>query len=126
MARGNAEIVREVYAGFARREFPASAFHEDICWETNPNLPDAGVHRGLDAVRTYFADWVGGWHAVETEIERLTERGDKVIALLHGSFQLSAGSKPFESDFGHVWTLRDGKVVYVRATADRTDPELAQ
>ena len=126
MPRGNVEIVRDVYARFARREFPVSAFHDDICWETNPELPDAGVHRGIDAVRAYFNEWVAGWHSVDTRVEQLTERGDRVIALVHGSFQLAPDSRAFESDFGHIWTLRDGKVAYVRATADRTDPELAQ
>ena len=126
MARGNVEIVREVYASLARRKFPDSAFHDDICWETSPNLPDAGVHRGVEAVRAYFTEWVGGWHAVESEVEQLTASGDRVIALVHGSFQLAPDSRSFESDFGHIWTLRDGKIAYVRATADRTDPEVAQ
>lgn len=126
MTQGNAEVVRGVYESFARQEFPADLFHEDVCWETSPELPDAGVHRGIDAVRSYFSDWVAAWHAVGSEVEHLFERGDRVITLIHGTFQLLPDSQPFEADYGHVWTLRDGKVIQVRATADRADPELTE
>ncbi len=123
MASENLELVRGVYAAFARHEFPAEGFAEEVCWETTPDLPDAGVHRGIEAVRRFFADWVAGWHDVSNEVDELIDRGDRVVALVRGRFQLQPGSRPFERDYAHVWTVRDGKIVYVRST-DRSDPEV--
>jgi ketosteroid isomerase-like protein len=124
MSQENVEIVRRVYESFARHEFPADALADDVCWETNPNLPDADIHRGVDAVRRYFRDWVGAWHEVENEVEELIDRGGEVVALVHGRFRLTPDARPFEADYAHIWTLRDGQVVYVKSTADRSAPEL--
>jgi ketosteroid isomerase-like protein len=68
-------------------------------------------------VRAYFRDWVGGWRQVESNVEQLVDRGDEVVALIHGRYRLRPTAPPFEAGCAPVWTVRDGKAVYARATS---------
>ena len=56
----------------------------------------------------------------EVNVERLIDRGDEVIALIHGSYRLSAEGQP--NDYAHGWTLRDGKAEHARALGSRELP----
>jgi hypothetical protein len=44
-----------------------------------------------------FRAWVGGWHDVKSNVERLIDRGDQVVALIHGSYRLSLDGQPLEA-----------------------------
>ena len=57
-------------------------------------------------------------------MEQLIDRGDQVVALIHGRYLLNPDGEPFEAQYAHIWTLRDGKAVHARATSGRTTEEL--
>jgi ketosteroid isomerase-like protein len=123
VSQENLAVVREIYRAFAEHRFPAAYLAEDFAWETHPDQPGAATHVGHQAVRAYFRDWVGGWYDVQSNVERLIDRGDEIVALIHGSYRLSPDGQPLESHYAHVWTLRSGKAVHVRATG-RSPAEL--
>ena len=123
MSEENLAVVREIYGAFADHRFPADCLAEEFSWETHPEQPGAGTYRGLEAVRAYFRDWVGGWHDVQSNVEQLIDRGDQVIALINGSYRLSPEGQPIEDHYAHVWTLHEGKAVHARATG-RSPEEL--
>jgi ketosteroid isomerase-like protein len=124
MSKDNVTLVREIYRAFAERRFPNEHLAEEFVWETAPDIPGAGSHEGLAAVRAYFGDWVGGWQEVESNVEQLIERGDRVVALIHGRYRLTRDQAPFEARYAHIWTLRDGQAVHAQATSGRTAEEL--
>ena len=115
MAEADVELVTRIYEAFGERRFPGELFSDDIEWRTWEELPDADTHRGIREVRRFFADWVAGWAEVRSEIETLVDTGDRVVALIHGSFTLLEGSQPLESHYAHVWTIADGKATRVEA-----------
>lgn len=115
MSEENLAVVRDIYVAFAEHRFPAEHLDEEFVWETAPEQPGAGTHRGHDAVRSYFRDWIGGWNEVESNVERLVDRGAQVVALIHGRYRLSETGEPLEAHYAHVWTLRDGRAVHARA-----------
>jgi uncharacterized protein len=115
MPEAELELVKQIYEAFAERRFPGELFAEEIEWKTWEELPDADTYRGIREVRRFFADWVAGWAEVRSEVETLIDAGDRVVALIHGSFRLLEGSQPLESDYAHVWTVRDGKAQRVEA-----------
>jgi ketosteroid isomerase-like protein len=67
VSRQNVEIVRELFAGFAKRDherafevyYPDIEWHASNAWGLNPDL--ARVHRGHDGVRTYWRGWLSAW-----------------------------------------------------------------
>jgi ketosteroid isomerase-like protein len=61
---------------------------------------------------------------VESNVDRLIDRGDEVVVLIHGRYRLSPEADPFEAHYAHIWTLRDGKALHARATSGRTAEEL--
>ena len=124
MAQADLQVVQEIYDAFAERRFPGELFADDVEWKTSDRLPDADTHKGVREVRRFFADWVAGWAEVRSEVERLIPTGDRVVALIHGSFRLLEGSRPLESDYAHVWTLRKGKAARVEAISREDALEL--
>ena len=104
MSEDNLVVAREIYRAFAERRFPGKYLAEKFVWETAPDIPGAGTHEGHAAVRAYFRDWVGGWHHVESSVEQLIDRGDQIVALIHGRYRLSPKGEPFEADYAHIWT----------------------
>lgn len=117
MSQDDVLVVREIYRAFAQHRFPADLLSEDFVWETAPDQPGGGSHRGHDAVRAYFRDWVGGWQEVESNVERLIDRGDRIVALVHGRYRLSTEGEPLEARYAHVWRLRSGKAIHARVCA---------
>jgi ketosteroid isomerase-like protein len=114
VSQENVEIVTQVYRAIAERRFPSEYLHEDFAWETHPDQPGADTHRGHDAVRAYGRDWTGGWYDVKSDLERLVDHDDRVIALVHGRYRLSEQGVPIEDRYGHIWTLQGGKAVHAR------------
>jgi uncharacterized protein len=125
MSQENVEIVRRCYEAFARHRFPSDQFAEEIEWTTHPDLPDAGTYCGRESVRRYFAEWVAGWVEVRNEPNELIDAGDRVLAMVHGTFRLTDDARPFESDYAHLWRVRDGLVVSVQAMGQREALEAA-
>jgi uncharacterized protein len=124
MSERNVTLVQEIYRAFAEHRFPAEHLDERFVWEMAPGIPGAGSHEGHAAVRAYFRDWVGGWQQVESNLEQLIDRGDQVVALIHGRYRLTRDGEPFDAHYAHIWTLREGKAVHARATSGRTAEEL--
>ena len=114
MSQENLEIVRRCYEAFARQRFPSEEFADEIEWTTSPDLPDAGTYRGRENVQQYFAEWVAGWDEVRNEPTELIDAGDRVVAMVHGTFRLTEDARPFESDYAQLWRLHGGLVVSVQ------------
>jgi uncharacterized protein len=124
MSEDNLMLVREIYRAFSERRFPAELLADEFVWETAPNMPDAGTHKGHAAVRAYFRDWVGGWREVDSGLEELIDRGEEIVALIHGRYRLSPEADPLEARYAHIWTVGQGKALHARATSGRTAEEL--
>ena len=54
-----------------------------------------------------------------TEIEQSWEKGDTVLVFLRVEGRGHASGAEFELRIGHLWTLRDGRVVCGRGFGDR-------
>jgi ketosteroid isomerase-like protein len=115
MSQENVEVVRRIYEAFAAHRFPAEHLSEDFSWETHSEQPGADTHRGHEAVRDYWREWVGGWRDAKSEVERVIDCDDQVIVLVHGRYRLSETGVPVEEHYGHIWTVRGAKAVHARA-----------
>lgn len=111
----NSRVVEALYAAFAQRDIPAMLSHlaPDVVWcePENPYNPAAGTHAGHDG----FLRWVQIGRDAE-DIEQLVPtafltNSDSVAVVGHMRCRAKHTGRVYESDFVHLITLRDGKIV---------------
>jgi uncharacterized protein len=85
--------------------------HPQIEWHDLPELPDAGVHRGREAVRhrVYQATSdLGEWRV---EPQEFIPAGDKLIVESRMCTKVRHTGLEFDFDLFQVWTFRDGLAI---------------
>jgi ketosteroid isomerase-like protein len=113
MAQDNVEIVRNVYAAWARDEFSVSPELMDPEVEyVNPDgAVEPGVRRGREAFSRAVEKVFEGWATWQMEPEILTAVGDQVAVAVRYRARGGRSGVEVEGRESAVWTLRDGKVV---------------
>jgi SAM-dependent methyltransferase/ketosteroid isomerase-like protein len=107
MSRWNVERVGEVYAAFARGQFPHDLFEEDAEWHTDPLLPRPMAYYGRDEVAAYFERFAGPWQALEAGPVGYEPRpGEQVIATV----RMGPPANGADATVAHLWRLRRGRV----------------
>jgi ketosteroid isomerase-like protein len=115
----NEQIVRQAYAAYleANLEAVLNLCSDDTEWLAcgPPDLmPYAGRHSGREQVARYFAildDAEESNHLIPHEF---ITSGEKVIVFGNYKARVNANGRRFETDFVHVFTLRDGKITNFR------------
>jgi ketosteroid isomerase-like protein len=121
MSQENVELARKGYAAIARRDFDAvlELMDPDIESHNPPEVPEAGVHRGHDAVRR---DWEQTFELFEDfsiDVEQYFDAGDELVVFLLYRGRARGSSADIEAKMAHVWTIRDGKAIRLRQYLDR-------
>jgi ketosteroid isomerase-like protein len=109
----NADIVRQVFEAFARRDAPGllALCDPDIVFRP-PTGRLAGrdePYRGHDGLRAYLADVGRVWQELRSEPDEYIELGDRVLCT--GRVYAWGVGRVIDAPAGWVWRLRDGLVV---------------
>jgi ketosteroid isomerase-like protein len=122
-AAKNVELVRGVYDALNRRDWDAMFRDTGPDFEmTTQRGPNAGTVRGREGAKGFLEDYIAAFDSVSWEPERLSESGDRIVALV------TTRSRPRGSDVdivtrnGHLWTLDDGMI---RSLETYPDPRKA-
>ena len=122
MSKENVEAVRRQHEHFSRTgEVLAEIYDPDAEWIAAREDPDAATHRGLEAIRRYFAQWTEMFEDIDFRTEELIDAGDKVFAWFRFSGKGVTSGAPVEMEQAQIWTFRDGKVVRVEEYFDRAE-----
>jgi ketosteroid isomerase-like protein len=122
MSQENVEAVRCQHEHFSRTgEVLAEIYDSNVEWMAAREDPDAATHRGLEAIRGYFAQWSGMFAGVDFRTEELIDAGDKVFAWIRFSGKGITSGAPVEMEQTQIWTFRDGKVVRVEEYFERAE-----
>lgn len=112
--RENTELVQHAYANFQRGDIPAvlDSLSEDVEWVLTEveGVPVARSWHGRDEAGQFFQTLGDTQEARQFEPREFVAQGDKVVALGHYIWHVKSTGREWESDFAHVFTLRDGKV----------------
>jgi uncharacterized protein len=125
MSRENVEVVRAMYAAYARGDVEASlgAYTEDTVWDDTRYRPDGAVHRGRDALVEVVRTWRAAWDDYDIEAEEVLEAGDdRVAVVLRETGRGRGGGVEMTNRWGQIVTLRGGRIVH---TTVYRDPEEA-
>jgi ketosteroid isomerase-like protein len=118
MSAQNVEIVRRAYEAF-NGDDPEAAIallDPDVEWTLPAHFPDAETWRGRDRVVEGLRSMATSFDSLNLEVHELIDAGDRVVALVHiqGRAAVTGLDLSGMGVDGHIWTLRDGRVVAVR------------
>jgi ketosteroid isomerase-like protein/quercetin dioxygenase-like cupin family protein len=112
-AEQNRQTVMQGYEDFSRGDIEAllSRYTDDVEWVGYDSaiIPFAGSYHGKEGVRQFFQSLGGAMQALNFEPGQAICEGDRVAVLGHGMWKLSNGQQ-VDSDWCHVFELRDGKI----------------
>ena len=113
----DAEIVREIYAAFARRDLDGALRHiaPDCQLHLRPTADASGranPYVGHDGVREYFADVSAVWDDLVLHADDFRMLPGVVIVL--GRVSLRRGGESAHRSVMWTWQLRDGAATSVR------------
>ena len=117
----NADIVREVFEAFSRRDAAALvALADPEIVFTPPTSRLAGrsePYRGHDGLRTYLSDVARVWQELRSEPDEYIELDDRVLCT--GRVYAWGVGRVIDAPAGWVWRVRDGLLVEGRVYATR-------
>jgi len=120
--RNNTAIAQQAYDNFKKGDIQAllNLMSDDIIWELPEieDVPIAGSRSGRDAVGEFFAMMARDQDVIVFEPREFVADGDKVVALGHYQWRVRDTDREFATDFVHVFTVRNGKIVAFREHFD--------
>jgi uncharacterized protein len=118
----NVRTVEAIYAAFGRGDLGAvlTTLAEDVAWRhpRPDDIPWGGERRGRDAVAEFFIATNCYLEVEEFTPEQFVARDDQVIVFGHERMRTREGGRVYGTDWVHVFTMRDGKIVGFREYTD--------
>lgn len=120
----NVKLMKSLYDAFGRGEIPTvlGAMSPGIKWhqaESNPYMPSGEAFVGPDAVlKNVFMRLGAEWDGFAVHPKSFYGAGDSVIAEGRYSGTYKATGKSMDTQFCHVWDVKDGKVTRFQQYVD--------
>jgi ketosteroid isomerase-like protein len=92
VSQENVEIVREFLEAFNQGDYAVclEAIDPDVEWHPPPDIPNAVVAQGRDALISNFQDWLGAWESYRATPEDVVEGAVRFKAYLDHADALKA------------------------------------
>jgi uncharacterized protein len=120
----NLAIVQAGYAAFGRGDLPGllALFDDQVSWVTPgpADLPTAGTRRGHAAVAEFFQALAQLGDIERFEPKQFLAEGQRVVVLGDDTIRIKATGRALESNWVHIFDIRDGKVAAFEERGDVT------
>ncbi len=115
----NIEVVEQIYSAFGRRDTAALTclLDPEIEIVQTELLPWGGHYKGLPGVAEFFGKIMAHIQS-RVETERLIEAGNTIVQIGHTIGKTVRTSEEFRIAEVHVWEIRDGKAISMKAYID--------
>jgi ketosteroid isomerase-like protein len=118
----NVQLIRRAYENYKTGDLQAvlGAFAESVEW-IQPQVEGisfSGKRRGRNQVAEFFATMSDAQAPIRFEPQEYIAQGDRVVALGHYRWHAKATGREWESDWAHVYTIRDGQVTRFQEYTD--------
>ena len=123
MSQENVEAMRRLAELFLRGDAAFldmidPAVEWDISTHPLPDVPNRG--RGREAFLTQvLATYSSGWNDYSAEVKEASEAGEDVLLVIHEKATMGDTGVPLERDLAELWTIREGKAVFMRVFRTR-------
>jgi len=113
MSEQNVEVVRQIYAAWARGEFdgPTELLDPEIEYVNPADAVEPGIRRGLPEFRGAIERLFEGWATWEMEPERFEGLEDRVAVVVRYRARGRTSGVEIAGRESVLWTLRNAKVV---------------
>jgi ketosteroid isomerase-like protein len=121
MSQDNVDVIRRLLEAFAEGDVGAvfAASDPDIELEVSDAYFDAPrTFHGHDGMREIFAAQAEVFSPFRLEPKEFVDAGDRVVVMARAGGLARASGVDVMGSFGHLWTLRDGKVVRFKEFKD--------
>ena len=125
-------FVEALYAAFMRGDLPAilESCAPGVVWESNADrerVAWGGQWRGHEGATGFFIALAGNLEFLAFEPRSFHPSGETVVVLGHTKARFRTGAQGvFDSDWAHVFTVKDGKLAAFREFYDTAAMERAQ
>ena len=126
MSQEDVDVIRRGTELWLRGDFEAwlETLDPEIGWDISAHpLPDV-QNRGQGR-ESFITDMLGtymsGWNDYVAEIEEVTEASDQVLVVLHETATMRQTGVRIERDLAQLWSVRDGKAVFLRVFQSRDE-----
>src|SRR5215211_315609 len=118
-----AEVVRAVYAEWARGNFRAGTelYDPHAVLVIREDFPDAGVYVGRDEIRGYMRRFLADWTDAVIEAEDVLGARDSVAVAVHQHATGSGSGALVDMRYWQVWTFRGGAVIRIESVRGRAE-----
>ena len=111
----NVALVQQAYESFGRGDIQGllNSLSDQVEWRTPKpeGVPFGGEYRGRDEVGRFFSELSQYEEVTHFEPREFIAQGDRVVALGIYGFKAKATGRKAESEWVHLFTIRNGKVV---------------
>jgi ketosteroid isomerase-like protein len=118
----NVQVARQGYENFRSGSISSllDQMAEDVVWQLPDieGVPLGGTRTGRAGVADFFSTLARDQEVIEFEPREFIAQDDKVVSLGHYKWRVRETGREFESDFVHVFTVRDGKIAAFREHFD--------
>jgi uncharacterized protein len=123
IANRDVKTLRDAYEALNQGdiEHALGVLDERAEWCEHSDLPEAGLYRGRDAIRTFLESFLESWGEFTQETEDLIAGEDCVLILLRSRSRGKGSGIPVEARYAHLWTMEDGRGKRVDAYFDRNE-----
>jgi ketosteroid isomerase-like protein len=123
MSQENVDMLRRGYEAFARRDLDAALEMMDPKIEAHdaPEIPDATMHRGREAVRRDWEQMFDLFEDFRIDIEEVFDADEELVVFLRLSGRGRESGVEVDARMAHVWTAREGKAIRLRQYLDRAE-----
>jgi ketosteroid isomerase-like protein len=125
MTEENVEVLRRLYGRWERGDLHTAEFFDaevEIA-RIGSELPGInGEWRGLDGFGVAMTSYLDALADLRVEAERMIDLGDdRVLVLSRQTARGKTSALPFDSEFGDLFTFRNGKILRYASYWDRAD-----
>jgi uncharacterized protein len=115
--------LQAAYAAFNRGDIEAAVEPLDpqIEWTEPQEFPGGGTYHGRDGVRRYLTQSRTAWAECTSQPERFIPAGDRIVVFVHARVRAKGSEEWQDVRLADVYTVLNGKVVKMRAFADRRE-----
>jgi ketosteroid isomerase-like protein len=124
VSQENVEIVRAIYAHWARGNFRAGTEHYDphVLLVLRPEFPDAKAYCGPEEIRRYMRDeFLADFVGATISGEEFLDAGESVVVFVDQRATGPESGVPVRMRYYQVWTLRGGSVIRIESIRERED-----